>query len=289
MEDTINNTPPVTAEVPSPASVKLALSRADFIRTGEYIKKAVKQANIGDVKTQAIRFRNWLIIARMCREHRNMAKKVGIIWATWLKENIPAYSRRTVADYIRLSKVPNIEKYMMLGKGILMYLITKIDEDSKSNDPLGDILEDYDIHFNPEDATPEDEFKTNLDVAIQMRNLENADITGVDESLLRKLIAKGSPLNLRNIRQLKLVVETGGDVNKYLTGVYENDNSETLPYSNPLSYRHINDLATRIDVMISEHKENAKFIKEVDKAIILKLSIKINDLMKVLYPENSAE
>jgi len=280
--------PPATTGNTSPVSDKLAQFRADFLRAGEFIKKAIKQANISDVKSQAVRMRDWLIIARTCIEHRKLAKKLNTNWSVWLKENIPAYSRRTIEDYCRLAKIPKIEDYLVLGKVRLMYLVSNIDDDSRSASPIGDLLRDLDIQFNPEDATPEDEFKKNLDVAIQKRDLENAGITGVDVNLLEKLIAKGTPLNPRNVRELKLVMETNGDVNEYMKAMYENDGSITLGVRNHLSYRHINDLATRIDEIISEHKENADFIGEVDAEIISSLSTKLEDLMGRLERRNSA-
>ena len=115
-----------------------------------------------------------------------MARKLGIKWSVWLNANIPSYSRRTIEDYRKQARVKKVEQYVFLGKKRLMYLIAKIDEDDESLDPIGDLLKEMGIKFDPTDAIPEELFKEELDITMQMRALIAAGITGVNRETSQK-------------------------------------------------------------------------------------------------------
>lgn len=176
--------------------------RTQFLHMGEVIKDFVKQNHKSETISSAIRLRDSLVLGRYCIKHQKLARKLDVNWQKWLKESIPHYSQKSISDFMQLAKVPKIEKYIILGKARLMALLPYIDEDE--NDPIGTILSEMGIRFNPEDAITYEVFKDAVDLIIIMRKIRREEITGVEIELVKLLMSKNL-VTSRLISELKYV------------------------------------------------------------------------------------
>jgi len=100
----------------------------EFVQLGVKLRECIGSSSLNsyDVSpdsTFTIRFRNWIKAAKLADQHKQLANSLNIDWSLWMKQQCPVFSKRSFEDYIRLAKIPNIEKHLDLGKAKIMNLI----------------------------------------------------------------------------------------------------------------------------------------------------------------------
>jgi len=136
---------------------------------------------------------------------QELVNQRGKEWVKWVKENIKFLSLRSVQDYMRLARTPQIEKYAMLGKERLIILLRALEKAQKLivEDPIGSFMAENGIQFDPEAENDFDEFKIQVDVAMISQRLVNEGITCIPRDKVEILVRDRIELRAAHLRAIK--------------------------------------------------------------------------------------
>lgn len=153
---------------------------------------------------------------------KKLATASGYRWMRWFKQNYDPKHIRSVEDYMRLAKVPNIIRYSVFGKERLLQILRLIG-DSKSEDPILEFLQDKGVDFDPQAETDFKELKIQTDIAINHQRLVNEDMEIIPVDRVEAFVRDGKEIQKRHLRELKIVRDTHGDLVEYMDKIIASD------------------------------------------------------------------
>jgi hypothetical protein len=136
-------------------------------------------------------------------------------WTEWFEENYDKSLFRSVRDYMNLAKYPNVVSYAVFGKERLLQIVRQIGKPAGEN-PIGAFLEANDIDFDSYAETDYKELKIATDIAITRQKLNSEGLEEVADDKVEALVRNGIEITVQRLGQMKLVMETRGDLPGYI-------------------------------------------------------------------------
>lgn len=223
----------------------------------------------------------------------NIAKKLVLkqkqcSWEEYYNNNYPETTRRSAQDYMRLAKVKGIIGHAYWGgKEILLEIVRLIDTEG-GEDPIGDFLLKYDIHFNPDDPPADvSKIRKKIDAAVAMEKIRrieqrsNIDL-GVDEERIRDLVGMGVQVDNGFLNQLGRIKTSNGDVNGYLDSRIQNGGAENTITEAEQKYESIQRLTSHVKRIREDFRSNPALQEQVKLEQIEELEAEITALKNLL-------
>lgn len=220
-----------------------------------------------------------------------VVRKLGLNWTDWFEENHKIMSLRSAQDYMALAKIPGIIKYAFLGKERLLEII-RVTKGSKSEDPVGDYLQDHGVVFDPACDDPQilKELKFEIDTVIAMIKIASVEQQReidleTDVDLIRRMIGQGIKVENSIIRDLVIIKENGGDPNQYLESRYIGGGAEASIITSTKKLRSIPKLIAILKSTVDYIKENSELASQINPEQIEVLENQTSEL-KALMDED---
>ena len=136
-------------------------------------------------------------------------------WTVWFTANYDKSLFRSVRDYMRLAKYPNIVCYAVFGKERLLRITRHIGEPT-GDDPIKAFLADCGIEFDSYAETDHQELKTATDIAITRKKLDSEGLEEIADEKIEALVRNRIELTNPRLGQMKLVKEVEGNLPGYI-------------------------------------------------------------------------
>ncbi|MCK5604618.1 hypothetical protein KAR91_22205 [Candidatus Pacearchaeota archaeon] len=191
-----------------------------------------------------------LRVGKLLLAMKALAEKRHIHWSKWATENLPFLSVRTRQKYVLLAETEFAHDYTFLGLERVIHLIS-VTKGSKSDNPIHEFLENYNISFEPDQEGGIDRFKLEIDIAIALKGLAEADID-LNQARVREKMEQGFRFDKKLIKDLKLIKDNGGNYAQHFDAVAQNKGSAV---HNVLLARE------------SVKEQTARYVKTLDKML----------------------
>ncbi len=196
---------------------------------------------------------------------------LGLKWDRWIANNFGERSYRTVEDWRKLARVPNVMAYSHLGKARLLKIAGALDK-TEGADPIGVFKAEYNIPLDSEDNASLGDIQIAIDKAVLSRQLQKAEIKIDDPKMIEKLVKLGAHKEVNLVHDLQLIKNSDGDVMIYLKMLYANrgkisDELRSLvdPQKN---LEHFNRIGSRMKNLAAVLIKNEKLLEDVDLDIL---------------------
>ena len=184
-------------------------------------------------------------------------------WEEWFYECFEKSEFRSVQDYMKLAKTPNVFQYTVFGRERLLAILRTM-ESSDGDDPIGTFLTDNQLQFNPDEKTDFHNLKFNTDVAINYRKLQDAGFTEITKEKVEELVKKGRGIKARHINELKLAQETGRDVNDYMDEILRNNGKAVPVMTAERKSENLKNMTERYIDKIRKALEDTEYLGGID-------------------------
>lgn len=143
---------------------------------------------------------------------KKVTKKLGHKWGSWSEENLPFIGKRTRERMMKLARRTDVHPLAVLGVDRLDILCAAT-ESLVNDDPnaVKNFMIKHGIQFDPTKEFDLDEFKRQVDAALNMDRLQKAQLT-IDPQLVYNLTVTGIKIDKALIRKLIEIQESGGDI-----------------------------------------------------------------------------
>jgi hypothetical protein len=211
-----------------------------------------------------------------------LAKKAGLLWEPWAAENLNFIGKRNRPNFMNLARRTDCHKYSFLGVDRLNILCSAtVDFKDDTDDLIGAFMTKHNIVFDPTKEFDLDEFKVQIDTALNMERLLKNGVD-LDIEKVKKLTQSGKKFEKSFISKMKDIKESGGDINVFADNVaisggqdaIEDEGEKRLQDFSTLSNR----LIATIDYIV---KENSDEIEKIDAETFLRLQKKLEILQKL--------
>lgn len=231
----------------------------------------------------------WAInIGKFLNKLKPLVKKAGHFWEVWSEQNLPFIGERNRAKFMKLARREDCHRFSIFGVDRLDVLCSAT-EKSKDKDRIGSFLERHGIKFDPTVEYNLDEFKVEVDTALNRERLIKNEIAA-DDTLVRDLTLAKLNFDKSLIQRLKYVKDSGGDVNVCLKTLSLNRGHDPAEAAEEKKLKDFNSLSSRlirtIDALIKS--DDDEDIERVDPETLKKLHKKLERLMK-LTPADTGE
>lgn len=231
----------------------------------------------------------WAInIGKFLNKLKPLVKKAGHFWEVWSEQNLPFIGERNRAKFMKLARREDCHRFSIFGVDRLDVLCSAT-EKSKDKDRIGSFLERHGIKFDPTAEFNLDEFKNDVDTALNRERLVKNEIAA-DDTLVRDLTLAKLNFDKSLIQKLKYVKDSGGDVNVCLKTLSLNRGHDPAEAAEEKKLKDFNSLSSRlirtIDALIKS--DDDEDIERVDPKTLKKLQKKLDRLMK-LTPADTGE
>lgn len=245
-------------------------NRAWHVYQGTFVIYAIQKGKILNILKEVVK-----------KNEKEKSKDERIGWSNWANENIKFLEERSRRNYMLLAEREDCHPYFYLGSERLLHLIgaTKGEE----NDTVSDFLKKHELEFDPR-SNPEDnpqlvkQFKDKVDAALAVE--KGNEKYGLELDLLKTqgLIALKFKIDNRFFENLKLIKDTGGNLDEHLERI-KADIEEYGPSGKPTSVKESFDkLASRLKSRISEIIDDANLLRGIDKELLRSLVETLNQL-----------
>jgi hypothetical protein len=182
-----------------------------------------------------------------------------------------------------LARLKKAEKYAVLGIDRLLHLmsVTKGWKDIKNQDPIGTFFEKFKIPFNPENETPLEEFKNQVDIALELNKAEKAGLQ-LDPELIEGLIKLRKSLTSSDLEELKRIKDSNGEPNIYLGSLVENGGQKEKGSKNEKKPESFNKLRARMQQTIQSIQDSNELPDDIDADEIQSLIDALLKLKEIL-------
>jgi len=217
----------------------------------------------------------------------------------WIDHFAKTYGRkhlRSAQDYMALARTPNIIRYAFYGKERLMAIKRAIKVlDIIDSDPIAAFLDKYKISFDPESSNAEEslaELKIKIDAAIAATTIKKIEQANnlqlkVREDLIEKLIGLGISVEKGLIKDLVIVKNAKGNVNKHLENVYIAGGQGNPIVVSTKKVQGFPKLVESFKTTVDYIKGNSSLVVKIDRRKIEELEQSISELKTLIDNPNN--
>ena len=220
-----------------------------------------------------------LFIGTICLKLKEINRGSKTPWGVWAEENLPFLDKRNRQKYMLLAKRADCHPFTYLGID-RMEVLCSMTKTSNEEDPIGALLEKYDIGFDENSEMKMDEFKKAIDAAISNERLIKNGVQ-VNFNLINNIVNIGINVDKSMIKRLKDVQECGGNPETLLENLALNRGMDDPDPSGEKRLKDFNTLTARlvktIDYIIRDEDE----VANVDIDTFAILFEKLIELQKV--------
>jgi len=224
-----------------------------------------------------------IIIGTICNLLKKHVKIANTPWIVWAEKNLSFIGKRNREKYMMLANRSDCYPYSFLGID-RMEMLCSATKASKDKAPIGTLLRNHNITFNPEDETNLAEFKAKIDAALSIERLTKKGLN-VDFNLVVNLLYVGVEVDNALIKTLSNIQECGGDTTKHLEKLLLTGGKESVDSDGTKKPEDFNKLSNRliqtIDYLIEGCSKQTVSIDQLDKDSYTLLITKLADLNKI--------
>jgi hypothetical protein len=251
---------------------QLLVQGVEFIKTGSQDYNSFKHL-FGRYDAE------WFIyLGEFLIKLKEVARRAGLVWGAWVAENLPFIGKRTRERMMLLARRKDSHPYIILGTERLDILCNAT-KGMEGDDPIGTFMTNHGIQFDPTQEFDLDDFKLQVDIALNSQRLLKNGIE-VDAEKVKALTITGRSLDQSLIQKMKDIKESGGDLNTFLTKVAMTGGGESLE-ADQKRLQDFNSLSNRliatIDYLVTDHEDD---LDKVDPETYFKLLKKLAKLQK---------
>ena len=207
---------------------------------------------------------------------KKLSRNSGMLWGVWAEKNLPFISKRNREKFGLLAKRKDCHRYAFLGVDRLDLLCSATKE-SKDDNPIGELLEKYQIAFDDGSEVNLVEFKLSIDSALNTERLLRNGVTA-DLEIIKDLTRIGTEFDKSFMRKLKDIQECGGTPQTYLNNLSMNRGEGSLESNDEKRLQDFNTLSTRliktIDFLI-EDEDNIALVDQSTLEILFEKLLKL--------------
>jgi hypothetical protein len=196
---------------------------------------------------------------------KELCKRVPLPWEEWVDTHITFLKTRARQEYMLLAGRTDAHAYAWIDKQKLMLLIHATKKYDGEN-PIGTFMAKHEITVDESGEGSYLEFKTLVDTALAMEKIEKLKLTTVDRAKVHALVQLGVKVEGELLHDLKIIQESGGEVNAYLDNLHRSGGKSDKAFEPQRKVEHFNNLATRIkgatDYLMRD--ANREIIRQVD-------------------------
>lgn len=240
-------------------------------------KVAVADSNISGTITK-YRIRQgglFLIVKKLIKKVEKRS------WRDWFAESYGKSELRSVQDYMKLARVPNVLRYAVFGRQRLLAIV-RIFKKKDSDDLVGDFLKENGIQFKPDEKTNLNDLKFNTDVAILYTRLKNCGLEQVAKAKVEEFVTKGYSIYGRHLSELKLLKERGEDLNAYLDSVIGNNGVPITIQTRARKSQSLKKLADEFGMKIQIALNDTEYLGSIDRKTVVSLRQLLEQLEDIL-------
>ena len=197
---------------------------------------------------------------------KKLSRNSGMLWGVWAEKNLPFISKRNREKFMLLAKRKDCHPYAFLGVDRLDLLCSATKE-SKDDNPIGVLLQKYQISFDDKSEVNLVEFKLSIDSALNTERLLRNGVTA-DLEIVKDLTRNGAEFDKSFVRKLKDIQECGGNPQTYLNNLSMNRGEESSESKDEKRLQDFNTLSNRLIQTIDFLFEDEDNIAMVDKATL---------------------
>jgi hypothetical protein len=248
-----------------------------------YSKQINKAFSISDGTITKYRLR----LGRLFNFQKKLVKMKGDNWIDWFKTEYDEKSLRNIQEYMKIAKIPGVERYAVFGIERLKELGRAIELKSGEDDLISDFLKAHHVLYDPESDDPIDGFKLEIDSAISMAKIKKVEQDknielGVDYELVKKLFRMRIPVDTGIIRDMVILKEARSDVNEYLERRYINGGAEASIITGTKKVRGLPKLVAEIKSTVEYMKEHTDLVDQIDAAQIETLEAQVSEFKTLI-------
>lgn len=213
---------------------------------------------------------------------KSLAKKAGFMWEAWAAENLKFIGKRNRSNFMNLARRKDCHPYSFLGVDRLSILCSATADFKDDNDDLiGAFMAKHKIVFDPTKEFDLDEFKVQIDTALNMEKLQKHGVD-LDAEKVKILTESGKKFEKSFILRFKDIKESGGDINAYAEKVAVSSGDDSLEDEGKTRLQDFSTLSNRLIATIDYIvKENSDEIEKIDSDTFLRLHRKLEVLRKL--------
>jgi hypothetical protein len=206
-------------------------------------------------------------------------------WGPWAEENLPFLDKRNRQKYMLLARRTDCHDYVYLGID-RMEVLCSMTKKSDEENPIGALLEKYDIGFDENSEIKMDEFKKAIDAAISNERLIKNGVQ-VNFNLINNIVNIGVDVDKSMIKRLKDVQECGGNPETLLENLALNRGMDDPDPSGEKRLQDFNTLSTRLGKTIDYIIQDVDQIENVDWETYELLIQKLRELQEAAGVEEA--
>jgi len=206
-----------------------------------------------------------------------LVKKSDQAWEEWSNENLPFIGERNRQKFMMLAKRQDCHRYTKLGVDRLEMLCSAT-KGADEEDPIGALLTKYAIAVDDTIKTDLEEFKAQVDVALNKEKLEKRNIP-VSLELVNEVTRQGRNFDDRFLKKLSNLTEAGEDPEAYLRGLSaQEEKAESEPPAEVRLKDSFNSLANKMIQTVDYILKNPEQISSIDPDYFIRLIDKLKEL-----------
>jgi hypothetical protein len=208
-------------------------------------------------------------------------------WGAWATENLPFLGERNRQKYTQLGSRLDAHKYDFLGIERLYMLCVATDSYvGKEEDPIGSFLSRHNVMFDQNTDFDIDDFKRDIDVAMNMDLLSSKGIQGVDPALVKNLSLAKVKLDGSLMGELKTLQNYGGNINNRLRDLSQT-RGKTRDLEEKEKTRNFNTLSIQLLKATEAFLKDTEKMETINTNLFMDLFQRLDVLRRLLVPETS--
>ena len=216
---------------------------------------------------------------------KKVAQKADIPWDKWFKKNIKGISRRSIQDFIRLSKFAYMDKWAFMGKERLISIVGVCEKAKKAEDWKENLIkffiEENNIETGNEPADNFAVFRLDIDTAVNIMRLANEGLNELTSESVKIFTEKHGLLTRLHIKDLDKIDDEGGDVQERFNK-FVDDESGKPPVVKASDGDKFRDKIEGFTNILKKAIKDPKSLESLNEDTVRKLTIKVKKLERII-------
>ena len=195
-------------------------------------------------------------------ELKSLIKKSDLLWQVWAEENLPFIGKRNREKYMLLASRKDCQMYTNFGVDRLEKLCSST-KGVDGKDPIGGLLTKHRINLDERSENELDEFKSQVDVALNIEKLEKSNIP-LPLDLVNNVTRQGIEFDKALLAKLGQITQAGGDPEDHLLSLSMRGGKEKKEATGEERWKDFNSLANRMIMSVDYILINREQISRID-------------------------
>lgn len=209
-------------------------------------------------------------------ELKSLVRMSDESWEQWAADNLPFVGERNRQKYMFLSKRHDCHRHTRLGVDRLEMLCSAT-KDFDGEDPIGAFMAKYGISIDETCEVDLEEFKAQVDVALNREKLEKRNIP-VSSPMVNAITRQGLSLDKGLLRELSHIAQAGGDPESHLKSLTTREEKEETEPSAKDMLKEFKTLANKMIRTVDDILKCPDQISKIDPDSIIRLIEKLTEL-----------